>query len=412
VAAKQASSVVLSQGFASPVSRRVSEIAGVGLFALSLIWLIALASYDPNDAAWFFATGTNDVPSNFIGPVGAFLAELSFQVLGFASYMLPALVAAAGWHYFWCRTVDALYTKITGLLLLLGCASAMLSLLVGSATSGARTYEAGGFVGAVLASTLTAYLNRTGAAIVLITLLCLAAVLTTQVSFSTLFTQGVELAGAAGLAARGHVVAWLDERRRMKQQHDILAKHAAKDGAKDARRTAPRIIRRPRQTGRGGRRPGAPPPHASRRLRRRWPARGDRTAAGGEAAAAARAMPVATALPWPMPNRCRRRSRRARRCRGLLLARPRPVESTSASSWTRRGSRGEVPRVLGRRGGRADPSRAGRDHVRVQARCRREIQQGHRPRRRPVSGDEGRVRPHRSHSRQVHGGHPDPESQS
>ncbi len=226
--------MVLSQGFASPVSRRVSEIAGVGLFALSLIWLIALASYDPNDAAWFFATGTNDVPSNFIGPVGAFLAELSFQVLGFASYMLPALVAAAGWHYFWCRTVDALYTKITGLLLLLGCASAMLSLLVGSATSGARTYEAGGFVGAVLASTLTAYLNRTGAAIVLITLLCLAAVLTTQVSFSTLFTQGVELAGAAGLAARGRVVAWLDERRRMKQRRDVLAKHAAKDGAKDA----------------------------------------------------------------------------------------------------------------------------------------------------------------------------------
>ena len=66
-----------------------------------------------------FATGANDVPSNFIGPVGAFLAELSFQVMGFASYLLPGLVAAAGWHYFWCRSVDALYTKVTGLVLLL-----------------------------------------------------------------------------------------------------------------------------------------------------------------------------------------------------------------------------------------------------------------------------------------------------
>ncbi len=231
MAVKQASSVVLSSGFASPVSRRVSEIVGVGLFAASLIWLIALASYDPNDAAWFFATGANDVPSNFIGPVGAFLAELSFQVMGFASYLLPGLVAAAGWHYFWCRSVDALYTKVTGLVLLLGCASAMLSLLIGAATSGARTYEAGGFVGAVIASTLTAYLNRTGAAIVLLTLLALAAVLTTQVSFGRLFTQGVELAGVAGLSARGRVMAWLDERRRMKQRRDVLAKHAAKDGA-------------------------------------------------------------------------------------------------------------------------------------------------------------------------------------
>ncbi len=116
----------------------------------------------------------------------------------------------------------------------------MLSLLVGSATSGARTYEAGGFVGAVLASTLTAYLNRTGAAIVLLTLLCLAAVLTTQVSFGRLFTHGIELAGTTGLAARGRVLAWLDERRRMKQRRDVLAKHAAREGTPPADAAAPR----------------------------------------------------------------------------------------------------------------------------------------------------------------------------
>ncbi|MGH8310983.1 MAG: DNA translocase FtsK 4TM domain-containing protein, partial [Steroidobacteraceae bacterium] len=102
----------------------MSEFVGVALFGLALIWLIALASYDPNDSAWFFATGTNDVPANFIGHVGAFLAELSFQVVGFASYLLPGLVAMAGWHYFWCLAVDAPYTKVTGLALLVGSASA------------------------------------------------------------------------------------------------------------------------------------------------------------------------------------------------------------------------------------------------------------------------------------------------
>ncbi|MEZ5418714.1 MAG: DNA translocase FtsK 4TM domain-containing protein [Vicinamibacterales bacterium] len=231
MAVKQVSSVALSAGLSSPLSRRVSEIVGVALFAASLIWLIALVSYDPNDAAWFFATGANDVPANFIGPVGAFLAELSFQVLGFASYALPALVGAAAWHYFWCRPIDAVYTKATGLVLLLACASALLSLVVGTATSGARTYEAGGLAGMVLASALTAYLNRTGAAIVLLTLLALAIVLTTQVSFGRLFTHGVDLAGTAGLSLRARVVTWLDERRRAKQRRDVLAKHAAKDGA-------------------------------------------------------------------------------------------------------------------------------------------------------------------------------------
>ncbi len=229
MAVKHASPVVLSAGFASPLSRKVSEFAGVGLFALSLIWLIALASYDANDPAWFFATGSNDVPANFIGRVGAFLAELSFQVLGFASYLLPALVATAGWQYFWCRPIDAFYTKLTGLALTFGCASAMLSLLVGSASSGSRTYEAGGFVGAVLAAWMTSYLNRTGAIIVILTLLCLAAVLTTQVSFGRLFSAGAGMAATGGLALRTRALAWIDERRRVRQRREVLAKHAAKD---------------------------------------------------------------------------------------------------------------------------------------------------------------------------------------
>jgi len=234
VAVKHASPAVLSAGFASPLSRKVSEFAGVGLFALSLIWLIALASYDANDPAWFFATGSNDVPGNFIGRVGAFLAELSFQVLGFASYLLPALVATAGWQYFWCRPIDAFYTKLTGLALTFGCASAMLSLLVGSASSGSRTYEAGGFVGAVLAAWLTSYLNRTGAIIVILTLLCLAAVLTTQVSFGRLFTAGTGLAATGGVALRTRALAWIDERRRVRQRRDVLAKHAAMDAPGEA----------------------------------------------------------------------------------------------------------------------------------------------------------------------------------
>jgi S-DNA-T family DNA segregation ATPase FtsK/SpoIIIE len=249
--AKQASSVALPSGFASPLSRRVSEIVGVALFALSLIWLIALASYDPNDAAWFFAAGSNEVPANFIGRVGAFLAELSFQVVGFASYLLPALVAAAGWQYFWCRPVDALYTKATGVALTFGCASAMLSLLVGAATSGARTFEAGGFIGALLASWFTAYLNRTGSIIVILTLLALALLLTTQVSLGRVFAVGLARAARTGERLRGQAQAWLDERRREKQRREVLAKHGKADPPADAAaRTA------------AGAAPAAPPPRA------------------------------------------------------------------------------------------------------------------------------------------------------
>ncbi len=59
---------------------------------------------------------------------------------------------------------------------------------------------------------------------------------------------------------------------------------------------------------------------------------------------------------------------------------------------------------------RADSSRPGRHDLRVQAGRRREVLEDHRPRRRPVSRDAGRVGADRSHSRQVDRRHPDPES--
>ena len=91
----------------STLSRRISEFVGVALFALALIWLISLVTHDPTDPVWFFTTGASHPPANFVGRVGAFLSELSFQLLGYAAYVIPAVIGVAGWHYFWCQKPDA-----------------------------------------------------------------------------------------------------------------------------------------------------------------------------------------------------------------------------------------------------------------------------------------------------------------
>ena len=89
------------------------------LFALALIWFVALATYSAADPVWFFNTGPHAaIPTNFAGRVGAFIAELSYQLLGYASYLIPLVFAVAGWHYFWCHVVDAAYTKLIGAALL------------------------------------------------------------------------------------------------------------------------------------------------------------------------------------------------------------------------------------------------------------------------------------------------------
>jgi DNA segregation ATPase FtsK/SpoIIIE, S-DNA-T family len=210
----------------STLSRRISEFVGVALFALALIWLISLVTHDPTDPVWFFTTGASHPPANFVGRVGAFLSELSFQLLGYAAYLVPAVAAIIGWHYFWCQTPDAAYTKLTGVALLFGCSSAFLSLVFGSTEVAGKTFYAGGSVGRAFGLLMSDYLNRTGSLIVLLTMMMLAVILATQFSFGRMFATAT--ANSQNLSARGigWLRAWIERRRKDHARREVIAKHA------------------------------------------------------------------------------------------------------------------------------------------------------------------------------------------
>ena len=213
----------------SALSRRFSEIVGVALFALSLIWLIALASYSASDPVWFFNTGADLPPANFAGRVGAFLAELSFQVVGYAAYLTPIIIAVVGWHYFWCRSLDAPYTKAIGNGLLYTCSAAFLALVFEAEASG-RHLRPGGYLGTLMAGVLSEYLNRTGSIIFILTLLFLGVILSTQFSFGRLFAAIGSMFVDQWLALLGALRARREEKQREKQRREVLRKHLGKQG--------------------------------------------------------------------------------------------------------------------------------------------------------------------------------------
>jgi S-DNA-T family DNA segregation ATPase FtsK/SpoIIIE len=210
----------------STLSRRISEFVGVALFALALIWLISLVTHDPTDPVWFFTTGASHPPANFVGRVGAFLSELSFQLLGYAAYVIPAVIGVAGWHYFWCQKPDAAYTKLTGVALLFGCSSAFLSLVFGGTEAAGKTFHAGGSIGRAFGLIMSDYLNRTGSLIVLLTMMMLAVILSTQFSFGRMFANAT--ANSQNLSARGigWLRAWIERKRKDMARREVIAKHA------------------------------------------------------------------------------------------------------------------------------------------------------------------------------------------
>src|SRR5512139_2461896 len=103
-------------------STRAAELLGLVAFAVSLMLLIALATFDPRDPAPFFKAGVAGPSRNFIGPFGAFLAEM----------LMPQVLGLVGWKLFWCRPIHAPYTKLVGNLVLLLSLAGFLALAFGT----------------------------------------------------------------------------------------------------------------------------------------------------------------------------------------------------------------------------------------------------------------------------------------
>ena len=212
----------------SAVSRRISEFIGVALFAASLLWFIALVTYTEADPVWFFNdVATNDV-QNFAGRFGAFGAHLSFLMNGYTAFLLPAILAVVGWHYFWCRKIDAAYTKLFGAATFILCLAGLLA-LASNAFRGDGGTHGGGMLGAITASLLSSYLAPTGATILLVTLMSLSVILSTQFSFGRAASAvGDRLRSGPGMLDRYRT--WQEARQREKKRKEIVDKHMKKAG--------------------------------------------------------------------------------------------------------------------------------------------------------------------------------------
>src|SRR5438876_1175625 len=122
---------------------------------------LALLTYNPKDAAFNVSAPPPDggAAKNWIGPVGAYGADLFFQIFGFAAFLLPAAILVLGWRWFRSRAIDSQVATLAGYGLLLLSLPALISLLSFiPAIRGA--IPAGGFVGALVSGGLLASLNR------------------------------------------------------------------------------------------------------------------------------------------------------------------------------------------------------------------------------------------------------------
>ena len=209
-------------------NKRLNELIGFLCITAAVLIALALLSYSPKDASFDVSAAPpgGGPAGNWIGPVGAYGADLLFQVFGFAAFLLPAALLVLGWRWFRSRAIQSQAATMVGyalLLLSLPCLFALLTFFPD--VRGA--IPAGGFLGRLVSGALLASLNR-GAYVVAPALLVVAIFMTTRFSFAGAHAWANGPNGPIGrveklgilqkAAARWH--AWREERedRRMRRR--------------------------------------------------------------------------------------------------------------------------------------------------------------------------------------------------
>ena len=218
----------LSSIFVPTGNRRLNELVGFLLCVSALLLFLALASYSPLDPSLNSAsvlTGTH-VARNWIGMVGAFIADLVLQFFGIGAFLLPVFFGVLGVRWFASRKIQSPIAKTLGGLWLIVFVPALLALLPGQ-LRWLNVIPIEGLVGRIVGDVLIHYLNLAGAYIVCASVLAVALYLSTAFSFSSIrLWAPTRFAFVTALWNRYQD--WREERLKRRQQKELEKRRVSK----------------------------------------------------------------------------------------------------------------------------------------------------------------------------------------
>ena len=140
--------------------RPLNVFLGLVITLVSLMILLALATYHPADPSLNTATGPAE-PHNWIGLFGAWLSDFLLQALGISAFLLPLWMGAVGWSWMRSRSGGSAFLRLAGSLLSLIFVPTIFALLPWH-WHWRDAVPCEGVVGRLMASMLVGYLNVQG----------------------------------------------------------------------------------------------------------------------------------------------------------------------------------------------------------------------------------------------------------
>ncbi|MBV9146312.1 MAG: DNA translocase FtsK [Acidobacteria bacterium] len=231
---------VLLRLFTPTRNRRLNELIGFCLMAAALLLFLALASYSPLDPSFNTADSMSagGPTHNWIGRVGALIADLALQLLGISVFVFPVMLAALGLRWFRSRGVSSPIEKLLGSFVLMLFIPGLIALVPGH-LRWLHAIAIEGLFGRILGDFLIHYFNLLGAFIVAASVIAAALYLCTAFSFVDAHTW-IDTHFVFLRAATQRVQDWRAARARDKAQKEFEKHKAARPLITSQLVTAPR----------------------------------------------------------------------------------------------------------------------------------------------------------------------------
>ncbi len=216
-------------------NKRLNELIGFLCITVAVLIGLSLLTYNPRDVAFNVSAAADEQnpTRNWIGPAGAYTADLLFQVFGFAAFLLPVAIGMLGYRWLRGRAIDSQAATIAGYVLLLMSLPSLLSLW--HFPSVRESLPAGGMMGTLVSHGLRSGFNVWGANLVAIALLVVAVFLTTTFSFSGAHAWASGAKGPIGRMEKLGILqraqtrwhAWRDEREQRRMRREVEERRMA-----------------------------------------------------------------------------------------------------------------------------------------------------------------------------------------
>lgn len=206
--------------------RRSGAVVGLLLLGASLLCGASFFSYHPRDPSWFFFDSSRSAEvRNWIGPLGAEAAALSFQLFGAAVLLWPLILAALAFKRLLRRPADPVVGRGTGWGVLLFTLPILSHLASPELPWRQRPIPSGGVWGQVAAGWLESRAGVLGAWLVAGTLVAIGLALGVQSGFGDLLGRWGRRVGLAWEAWRLARLRRRERREKEKARQRVVVKH-------------------------------------------------------------------------------------------------------------------------------------------------------------------------------------------